>query len=165
MIDKTIELFSIDKLKMPTKIYIGDLEVLDSNENIDYNFSKNFKCKSKWVGEAHLKSVKITSNDTSNPANYLTLFYAPTEKLLNIYKNKSIFDSQKFKNTEVLTASKNAIVQLNNKSLNLSFDNEGLFADVLEIFNKTNKLEGLIITIYLGNNKFNSLKKQIKNLL
>lgn len=165
MTNKTIEEFTIDNLKMPTKIYIGDLELIDSDNNINNNFSRNFKCKSKWIGEANLKKVEIKANDTLKSADYLTIIYAPTEKLLKAYKNKSIFDYQKFKNTEVLTASKKGIMKLNDNSIDLSLDNEGLFADILEVFNKTNKLEGLIINVYLGNNKFNSLKNQIKKLL
>lgn len=164
MTEKTIEQLTLDKLKMPTKIYIGDSEA--STEDINKNtFLRNFKCKSKWIGEAYLRKVEIKASDKTEPADYLTIFYAPTQKLLNAYKNKSIFDYQKFTNTEVITISKNAIININDNSININLDNEGIFADILEVFNKSSKLEGLIINLYLGNNKFNSLKNQIKNLL
>ena len=164
MAEKITEEFIINDLKMPTKIYIGDSEHIDSGSN-EGVFSRNFKCKSKWVGQALLKKVEINSNDNTSSADYLTIIYAPNDKLLNAYKNKSIFDYQKFTNIEVLTYSKNCSIGLNDYSIDTTIDNPGLFADVLEIFNKTNKLEGLIINAYLGNNKFNSLKTQIKNLL
>ena len=84
---------------------------------------------------------------------------------MDLYKNKSIFDYQKFKNTEVLTTSKEGSIKINDNSFDTTLKNAGLFADVLEVFNKTNKLEGLIINIYLGDNSFDSLKNKIKDLL
>lgn len=163
MSEKTINKLNIDKLTMPKKIYIGDLEA--ANENDSFTFSRNFKCKTKWTGEAFLRKVEIKTNDNKEFADYLTLIYAPTQRLLNNYKNKSVFENQKITNTEIITISKNINFKINDKSTNITLENEGLCGDILEIFNKTNKLEGLIINLYLGNNEFESIKDEIRNLL
>ena len=164
MAEKIINKLTIDELSMPTKIYIGDSENtgIDLNEN---TFQKNFKCKSKWIGEATLKQIEIKTNENIQNVNYLTIIYAPTSKFLCTYKNNSIFDQQKFKNTEVLTSTKDATIQINDKSLHLALDNEGIFGDVLEVFNKTGKLEGLIINLYLGESNFKSLENSITEIL
>ena len=165
MAEKISEQLIINEIKMPTKIYIGDTKYINNTEFNENTFSKNFKCKSKWVGEADLRKVELKTNNSIESADYLTIIYAPTKKFLDLYKNKSIFDYQKFKNTEVLTTSKEGSIKINDNSLNTTLKNAGLFADVLEVFNKTNKLEGLIINIYLGDNSFDSLKNKIKDLL
>lgn len=165
MTEKTIDQLIIDELKMPKKIYIGDLEFLNDDNIISNVFSRNFKCKSKWVGEANLRKVEIKTNENTEFADYLTIIYAPTQKLLSTYKNKTVFEHQKITNTEVLTISKQTAIKINDNFLSINLNNKGLFADILEVSSKSSKLEGLIINLYLGDNEFNSLKSKIKNLL
>lgn len=168
MNEKTLNNLIINELNMPTKIYIGDISYLETRNTAKENgviFDKSFKCKSKWVGEANLRSIEIKTKENTELANYLTLIYAPSKKLLNLYKQKSIYDYQKFKNIEILAPSKCARIDLNEGNATFSFNNPGLFADILEIYGNTNKLEGLIINLYLGNNEnFDELKKEINNL-
>ena len=168
MNEGTLDNLIINELNMPTKIYVGDESYIESRniakENEDV-FDKSFKCKSKWVGEANLKKVEIKVKENIELADYLTIIYAPNKKLLELYKKKSIYDYQKFKNIELLAPSKRALVELNENKTSFDFNNTGLFADILEVYGTTTKLEGLIINLYLGNNKnFEELKEKINDL-
>lgn len=169
MHEETLNNLIIDELKMPTKIYIGDSSFLSDEKSMKENdeiFFKNFKCKSKWVGEANLKRVEIKTNSEIENADYLSIIYASEETLLNLYKEQNIYDYQKVANKEIITTSKKGLIRFNNNEAEFSFDNTGLFADIIEVYGLVSKLEGLIINIYLGsNNDFNQIKDKVKHLL
>lgn len=169
MTEKMLDYLNIDDIKIPTKIYIGDSSFFSDEKNMKENeavFFRNFKCKNKWVGEANLKRVEIKTHNNLEKADYLSIIYASEETLLNLYKKQNIYDYQKVVNTEIKTTSGKGLLKFNNNEMELDINNAGLFADIIEVCGLVNKLEGLIINIYLGsNNDFNQIKDKIKYLL
>lgn len=140
----------IKKIKIPTRISIGDKVGEGRTSREDGLFLRNFRRRDEWVGEAILKNIDIVTDEGTQKAYYLTLMYAPDEKLLNLFKGNNVYTHHKIDETEVVTETKKPILSINGESIAFQVEKEGLFADILEINSMANSLEGFIVTIYVG---------------
>lgn len=153
----------IKKIKVPGRISIGDRIGVGKTLKENDLFLRNFRNREEWIGEAILKNAKITTSDGVQNAYYLVLMYAPDKKLLDLYKDNSVYAHHNVEESEVVTNTKNPILCINGKSIAFEMQNSGLFADILEIYSMSNSLNGFIVTIYVGNDI--NEKKFINNIL
>lgn len=165
MEERIINKFTIDGLKMPKSIVIGDeMYVEDYKKHSHIVYAKGFRGKDEWVGVAEL--VEIDEGDDFVQT-VLKIGYGENEKDAKTYSQGMYYQSQSAKEFNIGLDTATMYIGMGKKGDLFHTGSDGFMGAVVEI-KSGNKLNGIYMELVLdcgSGYDFDHIKSSVEYIL